>query len=154
MQAYTEDYDAYFQRHATDGQTRLQPAPNRAVWPGRGIVSFGPTVREAAIVADIASHTTATIQAAEALGGWQAIFEADIFAIEYWELEQAKLRQGSGLRPVLQGKVALISGAAAGIGHAIGKVLHEHGAVVAPSTSIPTSRPPSTDLTSSDLSSI
>jgi NAD(P)-dependent dehydrogenase (short-subunit alcohol dehydrogenase family) len=94
------------------------------------LVSFGPTVKEAAVVADIASHTAATIQAAEALGGWQALPEADIFAIEYWELEQAKLRKGAGPRPTLQGKVALVSGAAAGIGLAIGKVLHEHGAAV------------------------
>lgn len=130
VQAFAAEYDAYFHRHATPGQTRLPAAPNWAVWPGRGLVSFGATVKETAIVADIAGHTAATIQAAEALGGWQALPEADIFAIEYWELEQAKLRQGATARPTLQGKVALISGAAAGIGHAIGKVLHEHGAAV------------------------
>jgi rhamnose utilization protein RhaD (predicted bifunctional aldolase and dehydrogenase)/NAD(P)-dependent dehydrogenase (short-subunit alcohol dehydrogenase family) len=130
VQAYAAEYAAYFQKHATAEHTQLHPAPNWAVWPGRGIVSFGPTVKEAAIVADIASHTAATIQAAEAFGGWQALPEADIFAIEYWELEQAKLRRGAGLKPALQGKVALVSGAAAGIGLAIGKVLHEHGAAV------------------------
>lgn len=130
VQAYAADYAAYFRRHATAGQSQLHPAPNWAVWPGRGLVAFGPTVKETAIVADIASHTAATIQAAEALGGWQALPEADIFAIEYWELEQAKLRQGAQLKPSLQGKVALVSGAAAGIGLAIGRVLHEHGAAV------------------------
>ncbi|MFN0126234.1 MAG: bifunctional aldolase/short-chain dehydrogenase [Verrucomicrobiales bacterium] len=130
VQSYAEDYGAYFQRHATEGQTSLHPAPNWAVWPGRGLVSFGSTVKEASVVADIASHTATTIRQAEALGGWRALPEADIFAIEYWELEQAKLRQGGGLKPALQGKVALVSGAAAGIGLAIGKVLHEQGAVV------------------------
>ncbi len=130
VQAYAEAYAAYFQKHATSEQTQLHPAPNWAVWPGRGIVSFGDTVKDAAIVADIASHTAATIQIAETLGGWTALPEADIFAIEYWELEQAKLRKGSGAKPALQGKVALVSGAAAGIGRAIGQVLHEHGAAV------------------------
>jgi rhamnose utilization protein RhaD (predicted bifunctional aldolase and dehydrogenase)/NAD(P)-dependent dehydrogenase (short-subunit alcohol dehydrogenase family) len=130
VQEYAADYAAYFQRHATAGQTMLSPAPNWAVWPGHGIVSFAPTVKETTIIADIASHTAATIQAAESLGGWQALPEADIFAIEYWELEQAKLRQGAKPKPALQGKIALISGAAAGIGLAIGKVLHEQGAAV------------------------
>lgn len=130
VRSYAEDYAAYFQRHATEGQTSLHPAPNWAVWPGRGLVSFGSTVKEATIVADIAAHTVTTISQAEALGGWRALPEADIFAIEYWELEQAKLRQGGGPKPALQGKVALVSGAAAGIGLAIGKVLHEQGAAV------------------------
>ena len=130
VHAYAAEYEAYFLRHAGPDHTQLFPAPNWSVWPGRGIVSFGPTVKEAGIVADIASHTAATIQIAEALGGWQALPEADIFAIEYWELEQAKLRQQTGAKPTLQGKVALVSGAAAGIGLAIGKVLHEQGAAV------------------------
>ena len=130
VHAYAAEYAAYFLRHAGPDHTQLFPSPNWAVWPGRGIVSFGPTVKEAGIVADIASHTAATIQIAEALGGWQALPEADIFAIEYWELEQAKLRQQTGAKPTLQGKVALVSGAAAGIGLAIGKVLHEQGAAV------------------------
>lgn len=130
VEAYAQDYVAYFQRHAKEGHSQLHPAPNWAVWPGRGIVSFGTTVKEANIVADIASHTAATIQAAEALGGWRALPEADIFAIEYWELEQAKLRQNTGAKPPLQGKVALVSGAAAGIGRAIGLALHEQGAAV------------------------
>ena len=130
VHAYAAEYEAYFLRHAGPDHTQLFPSPNWSVWPGRGIVSFGPTVKEAGIVADIASHTAATIQIAEALGGWQALPEADIFAIEYWELEQAKLRQQTGAKPTLQGKVALVSGAAAGIGLAIGKVLHEQGAAV------------------------
>jgi len=130
VHAFSEEYTRYFNRHASPDQTRLPASPNWAVWPGRGLVSFGATIKEAGIVADIARHTAATIQVAEALGGWQALPEADIFAIEYWELEQAKLRQNAAPRPTLQGKVALVSGAAAGIGLAIGKVLHEHGAAV------------------------
>ncbi len=127
---YAAAYSAYFEKHATPDQTLLPPAPNWAVWPGRGVVSFGPTLKEASIVADIASHTCRTIQAAEALGGWKALPEEDIFAIEYWELEQAKLRKGGGAKPTLQGKVAIVSGAAAGIGLQCARVLHEHGACV------------------------
>jgi rhamnose utilization protein RhaD (predicted bifunctional aldolase and dehydrogenase) len=73
VHAYAAEYEAYFLRHAGPDHTQLFPAPNWAVWPGRGIVSFGPTVKEAGIVADIASHTAATIQIAESLGGWQAL---------------------------------------------------------------------------------
>jgi len=130
ISAFAKEYTAYFQRHATENHSQLHPAPNWAVWPGHGLIAFGPTVAEADVVADIARHTAATIQAAEALGGWRALPESDIFAIEYWELEQAKLRKGSGPKPILRGKVALVTGAAAGIGHAIGQVLHEHGAAV------------------------
>src|SRR5690606_2128132 len=49
VNAYAEDYAAYFQKHATEGQTQLPPAPNWAVWPGRGLVAFGTTVKDAGI---------------------------------------------------------------------------------------------------------
>jgi rhamnose utilization protein RhaD (predicted bifunctional aldolase and dehydrogenase)/NAD(P)-dependent dehydrogenase (short-subunit alcohol dehydrogenase family) len=131
VDGFAADYRAYFSRHANETHAPLPPAPSWAVWPGRGLVSFGPTVQDARIIADIAGHTIRTIQAAEALGGWRALPEADIFAIEYWALEQAKLRQASGPRPTLEGKIALVTGAAAGIGLQIGRVLHEQGACVA-----------------------
>ncbi|RYD31096.1 MAG: SDR family NAD(P)-dependent oxidoreductase, partial [Verrucomicrobiaceae bacterium] len=111
------------------GQPALDAAPRWAVWPGKGTVAFGTTLIEAGIVKDIAEHTVRTIQQAEAAGGWTALPEADLFEIEHWDLEQAKLRGAPAPKP-LQGKIAIVSGAAAGIGRAIAEELHAQGAVV------------------------
>ena len=128
VKGYGEAYAAYFQKHAK-GETMLDPAPRFAVWPGTGLVSFGDTLKEANIVADIAENTALTVQLGEAVGGWEPLPEKDIFEIEYWELEQAKLRKGPA-RKVHQGKVALVTGCAAGIGFAIAESLAEQGAQV------------------------
>ncbi|TLD71516.1 bifunctional aldolase/short-chain dehydrogenase [Phragmitibacter flavus] len=126
--AYAEEYAAYFKRNAK-AETMLDAAPRFALWNGKGIVSFGDSVKDAGIVADIAEHTAATIQLAEAVGRWTPLPEKDLFEIEYWELEQAKLRKGPA-RKVHQGKVALVTGCAAGIGFAIAESLAEQGAQV------------------------
>ena len=128
IQQYADDYAAYFQRHAS-GQTMLDAAPRFAIWPNHGIVSFGDTLKDAKIVADIAESTAATVQLGESVGGWAPLPEKDIFEIEYWDLEQAKLRKGPA-RKVHQGKVALVTGCAAGIGFAIAESLAEQGAQV------------------------
>ncbi len=83
----------------------------------------------ATIVADIARHTTRAIALAEQLGGWQALPENDLFDVEYWELEQAKLKAGRK-EPPLAGRVALVTGAASGIGKASAQALHAAGASV------------------------
>jgi len=128
VQQFADDYAAYFKRNAKD-ETMLDPAPRFALWQGHGIVAFGDTVKDANIVADIATHTAKTVALGEATGGWAPLSEQDIFAIEYWELEQAKLRKGPA-RKVHQGKVALVTGCAAGIGFAIAESLAEQGAQV------------------------
>jgi len=128
VEQFAQDYAAYFQRNAS-GHTMLDAAPRFALWPAKGIVAFGDTVKDAGIVADIAEHTAATVQLAEAVGGWQPLPEKDIFEIEYWELEQAKLRKGPA-RKIHQGKVALVTGCAAGIGFACAESLAEQGAQV------------------------
>lgn len=128
VQAFADDYQAYFDRNA-NGQTKLDGAPRFALWPNKGIVSFGDTLKDANIVADIAESTAATVALSEAVGGWEPLPESDIFAIEYWDLEQAKLRKGPA-RKVHQGKIALVTGCAAGIGFAIAESLAEQGAQV------------------------
>jgi rhamnose utilization protein RhaD (predicted bifunctional aldolase and dehydrogenase)/NAD(P)-dependent dehydrogenase (short-subunit alcohol dehydrogenase family) len=128
LSGFAEEYAAYFQRNAS-GQTMLDAAPRFAIWPNQGVVSFGDTVKDANIVADIAASTLETVQLAEAVGGWQPLGEKDIFEIEYWDLEQAKLRKGPA-RKIHQGKIALVTGCAAGIGFAIAESLAEQGAQV------------------------
>ncbi|HMN29216.1 MAG TPA: SDR family NAD(P)-dependent oxidoreductase, partial [Caldilineaceae bacterium] len=129
---FVADYKAYFARHAPGAArplTPLDPAPRWAVWPDHGTVTFGRTLKEITPVADIQRHTRRAIEYAEALGGWRTLNEAEIFAVEYWELEQAKLGK-PGPQPPLLGKIALVSGAASGIGKACAEALAEQGAAV------------------------
>jgi len=126
---YAKAYCEYFERNTNGQLTRLNAAPCWAVWPKFGLISFGRSVKEATIVSDIKDHTIRAIQLAEELGGWKALPESDIFDIEYWELEQAKLRK-VGSSPILQGKIALVTGAASGIGRACVETLYAQGAAV------------------------
>jgi len=109
--------------------TCLDPAPRWAVWPGQGVIAFGSGTREVNIISDIIRHTQHCIQWAESLGGWQALPASDIFEVEYWELEQAKLKKGGSVAQQ-QGKVALVTGAASGIGKACVESLLARGAAV------------------------
>ena len=130
IERFAKEYQRYFTRHASAGLKPLDPAPRWAVWPGYGTISFGTTLTEANIINDITEHTIDAILVAEKLGGWQALPEKDVFEIEYWELEQAKLNK-SARAPVFQGKIALVTGAASGIGKACVETLQAQGAVVA-----------------------
>jgi rhamnose utilization protein RhaD (predicted bifunctional aldolase and dehydrogenase)/NAD(P)-dependent dehydrogenase (short-subunit alcohol dehydrogenase family) len=127
---YEAAYRQYFDKNATDGLTCLDPAPRWGVWTGVGTIAFGCTPKEVRIIDDITAHTMTAIQRAEQLGGWQALPASDIFEVEYWELEQAKLAK-AGTPPTLQGKIALVTGAASGIGKACVEALAAAGAVVA-----------------------
>jgi rhamnose utilization protein RhaD (predicted bifunctional aldolase and dehydrogenase)/NAD(P)-dependent dehydrogenase (short-subunit alcohol dehydrogenase family) len=126
---YAEAYQAYYLHHATDDLTMLDPAPRWAVWRGQGILNFGETVKAVGIAGDITRQTIEVIQWVEAFSTWQPLPEKAIFEVEYWELEQAKLRKGES-HPLFQGKIALVTGAASGIGRACAEALREKGAAV------------------------
>jgi NAD(P)-dependent dehydrogenase (short-subunit alcohol dehydrogenase family) len=122
-------YTDYFNQHTDNRLTMLDRAPRWAVWPRHGTIAFGKQLKEAAIVSDIARHTMRAIQYGEALGGWKPISKKHIFAMEYWELQQAKLKRVQ--KPLeLQGKIALVTGAASGIGLACSEALQKRGALV------------------------
>ena len=128
---YREEYEAYFKRHSSSELTMVDPAPRWIVWPKIGTASAGKNLKAIRITNDIVRHTITAIQWCETLGGWNALPEKDIFDIEYWELEQAKLKKSSGKSLQFEGKIALVTGAANGIGKACVEALLAEGGVVA-----------------------
>ena len=132
VKAYAAEYRRYFEEHAhRTGRklTMLDASPRVVLDPEFGLLAVGRTVAETAIVAEIYAHTVEIISRAERLGGWAALSSADIFDVEYWELEQAKL-QVKGTKPLFQGEVAVVTGAASGIGKACVASLLKRGAAV------------------------
>ena len=126
---FANNYSSYFKKNAKSNQSCLDLAPRWGLFPKKGLLSFGKTIQECLIISDIIDHTIESMQKGHQLGGWLPLNEKDIFEMEYWELEQAKLKQSKKTLP-MTGKVALITGAAAGIGKACAERLHAEGAVV------------------------
>ena len=90
---FGHEYAAYFERHAAGRPlTRLDLAPRVALLPGGGLVGFGDSAPTAGAALAIARHTLAAARAAQSIGGYRPLPVADLFEVEYWELEQAKLR--------------------------------------------------------------
>jgi rhamnose utilization protein RhaD (predicted bifunctional aldolase and dehydrogenase)/NAD(P)-dependent dehydrogenase (short-subunit alcohol dehydrogenase family) len=133
VEAYAAAYRAYFEEHAADSPTPLKmldPAPRVVLDASLGLLTAGATVRDAAIAEDLYRHTMDVIAQTDALDGYRALPAADIFEVEYWDLEQAKLKAG-GTKPPFTGEIALVTGAASGIGRACVEALVARGAAVA-----------------------
>jgi rhamnose utilization protein RhaD (predicted bifunctional aldolase and dehydrogenase)/NAD(P)-dependent dehydrogenase (short-subunit alcohol dehydrogenase family) len=133
VDAYVQAYRNYFERHAPHAKqpkTMLDPAPRVILDPSLGLATAGRTAKDAAVSAEIYEHTMEIIERAVLLGGYSALPSDDLFDMEYWDLEQAKLRKG-GKPPALTGEVALVTGAASGIGRACVESLLARGAAVA-----------------------
>jgi rhamnose utilization protein RhaD (predicted bifunctional aldolase and dehydrogenase)/NAD(P)-dependent dehydrogenase (short-subunit alcohol dehydrogenase family) len=130
--AYADRYRAYFDEHAAAAKapkTMLDAAPRLVLDPRFGLASLGRTARDAAIAEELYEHTIDVILRAEALERYQALPPRDIFDVEYWDLEQNKLKQ-AGTPPMFAGEVALVTGAASGIGKACVDALLRRGAAV------------------------
>ncbi len=132
IEGYVAAYRSYFEENAAqakDEKTMLDPAPRMVLDPELGLCSIGRRAKDTAIINDIYHHTQEIIQRATLLGGYQALPASDIFDVEYWDLEQAKLRKG-GKPAQFSGEVALVTGAASGIGKACVETLLQRGAAV------------------------
>ncbi len=129
---FERSYREYFARHASgarEPKTMLDAAPRTVLDPRFGLGSVGRTPRDAQIVEELYEHTIDVILRADALERYEALPAQDIFDVEYWDLEQAKLRK-SGTPPALTGEVAWVTGAASGIGKAAVVSLLSRGAAV------------------------
>ena len=130
--AYGETYRDYFARNnARVGgiKTMLDPAPRVVLVPGVGLFGLGRSKKDAKVAADLAEAAIATITDAEAVGRFEPLPEADLFDVEYWSLEQAKL--GGARELALAGQIVAITGAAGSIGFATAKAFAAAGAEVA-----------------------
>lgn len=129
VDAYVAAYRRYFAEYGDPTLTMLDPAPRVILDRQLGLATLGRSAKDAGIAEDIYRHTMRIIAAANAVGGWRALPARDIFEVEYWDLEQAKLRK-AGTPPVFAGEVALVTGAASGIGKACVASLLARGAAV------------------------
>jgi rhamnulose-1-phosphate aldolase/alcohol dehydrogenase len=126
---YRKDYQAYFEAHAGDGDVPGDPDPRIVLVEGMGMVSTGTTTKASKISRDLYHRAIEVMAGAQALGEFVSLDAAESFAIEYWPLELYKLAQAPPPGE-LQGKVALVTGGAGGIGRAIIDTLASAGACV------------------------
>lgn len=129
LRDFEREYLRYYSDHANENHQCLDAAPRYGVWRDRGMIYLAPSCKRLEIVADISAHTIRATRLAEAIGGWRALPRDKLFEVEYWELEQAKLAKARAA-PELQGRIALVTGAASGIGRAAVEELRGRGAAV------------------------
>ncbi len=129
---YVRAYRAYFARNNSrfrPSKSELDPMPRVILVPGLGLFGLGASSKAASVAADLAEANVAVITAAEAMSAYKVIAERDIFDMEYWGLEQAKL--GRGTEPPLARRVCVVPGGASGIGAATAREFRNMGAEVA-----------------------
>jgi len=132
VDVFASEYHAYFARHNARQELpkrELDPMPRVILVPGLGLFGLGRSARDARIAADIAESTVETVTDAEAVGRFESISEAELFDIEYWSLEQAKL--GQAAEKPLAGQIAAVTGGAGTIGFATACAMSGAGAEIA-----------------------
>jgi rhamnulose-1-phosphate aldolase/alcohol dehydrogenase len=128
--AYREDYQAYYDRHATPDSPAIRGAdPSIVLVPGVGMFSYGKDKQTARVAGEFYVNAINVMRGAEGISHYAPIDEAEKFRIEYWALEEAKLQRMPAPKP-LATRIALVTGAASGIGKAIATRLAAEGACV------------------------
>jgi rhamnose utilization protein RhaD (predicted bifunctional aldolase and dehydrogenase)/NAD(P)-dependent dehydrogenase (short-subunit alcohol dehydrogenase family) len=131
-QTFAAAYVAYFARNnarCNGAKRMLDPLPRVVLVPGLGLIGLGRSKKDARVAADLAQAAVETITDAEAIGRFESIGEADMFDVEYWSLEQAKL--GKEPEKPLAGQIAVVTGAGGTIGGATAKAFAAAGAEIA-----------------------
>lgn len=131
LEAYREEYAAYYDRcKRPDSPAIRNPNPTVVLVPGLGMVSFGKTVQEARVTGEFYCRAIEVMRGAEAVSTYTALPEQEAFDIEYWLLEEAKLKRMPPEREFSR-KIAIVTGGAQGIGLATARRLAMEGACVA-----------------------
>jgi rhamnose utilization protein RhaD (predicted bifunctional aldolase and dehydrogenase)/NAD(P)-dependent dehydrogenase (short-subunit alcohol dehydrogenase family) len=130
VDAYAAAYQEYVRFHVNERSLAVvDPAPRVILDPVLGMGVLGRSAEDASIAEDIYRHTIDIIISAEKLGGWRALPAKDFFEVEFWDLERTKLAKSKG-EAVFLGEIALVTGAASGIGKACVDALLDRGAAV------------------------
>jgi rhamnose utilization protein RhaD (predicted bifunctional aldolase and dehydrogenase)/NAD(P)-dependent dehydrogenase (short-subunit alcohol dehydrogenase family) len=129
LEEYKKKYHEYFQANTNSkggAKKELDPLPRIILVAGLGLITIGKSVKETKIAADIYQHTIDIIRKSFNIGQFAPLKENDLFDMEYWSLEQAKL--GKNKPTIAQGKIVFITGAASGIGLATAELFAKNGA--------------------------